>query len=282
MTSSAVPHITLHDGNTIPQLGFGSFKVDNTEAERIVSEALQAGYRHIDTAAFYGNEEGVGRAIAASAIPRDELFITTKLWNDRHGDPDRALAESLDRLGLDFVDLYLIHWPCPAQDRYLQAWDYLQQAQQDKLVRSIGVSNFLPEHLDRLLREADAAPVVDQIELHPAYQRLDDVEFLRDHQIAVEAWGPLGQGKYALLDAPEVTRAAEAHGKGPGQVIIRWHLQHGRILFPKSANPERIRQNIDVFDFELTDEEMAAIDGLDRGLDGRVGRDPNEMESGTI
>ena len=276
--SDNVPTITLNDGHEIPQLGFGSYKVDNDTAEEVVGLALQAGYRHIDTAGFYGNEEGVGRAIAASGIPREEIFVTTKLWNDRHGDPDAALAESLEKLGLDYVDLYLIHWPCPAQDLYLKVWDRFIAARETGLVRSIGVSNFLPEHLDNLLRHSPVPPVVDQLELHPAYQRRDDVAFCRDHEIAVEAWGPLGQGKYPLLEDPTVTRVAEAHGVGAGQAVIRGHLQHGRVLFPKSSNPERIRANIDVFGFELTDEEMAAVDALDRGLEGRVGRDPNKME----
>lgn len=278
MAHSEIPAITLSDGHTIPQLGFGTYKLDDAAAERAVTEALEIGYRHIDTAAFYDNEKGVGRALAASGIPRDELFVTTKLWNDRHGDPERALAESLERLGLDRVDLYLIHWPCPAQDRYLSVWEYFQKAQQEGLVTSIGVSNFLPQHIERLLRESDAAPVIDQIEVHPAYQRNEDIEFLRDHEVAVEAWGPLGQGKYPLLEEQVIIDAAKAHGKTPGQVVIRWHVQQGRILFPKSAHEERIRQNLDVFDFELSEEEMAALGALDRGLEGRVGPDPTQME----
>lgn len=278
MAHSEIPAIALSDGHTIPQIGFGTYKLEGAEAERAVTKALEIGYRHFDTAAFYGNEEAVGRALAASGIPREELFVTTKLWNDRHADPERALAESLERLGLDHVDLYLIHWPCPAQDRYLNVWDYFQQAQREGLATSIGVSNFLPQHLERLLSESDAAPVIDQIEVHPAYQRREDIEFLRDHEVAVEAWGPLGQGKYPLLEEQAIIDAAEAHDKTPGQVVVRWHAQQGRILFPKSAHTERIRQNLDVFDFELSETEMAALGALDRGTEGRVGPDPSEME----
>ncbi|SEB36556.1 2,5-diketo-D-gluconate reductase A [Paramicrobacterium humi] len=276
--ANSVPTIELNDGHRIPQLGFGVFKVDPAETERIVTDALNAGYRHIDTAAIYGNEEGVGAALKKSGIPRDELFITTKLWNTEHA-TDRALAaidESLEKLGLDYVDLYLVHWPSPTQDRYVEAWHALEQIKADGKARSIGVSNFLREHLDRILAESDTVPAIDQIELHPALQSRELTSFARSKGIAIEAWGPLGQGKYPLFDEPAVADAASAHGKTPAQVVIRWHLQHGNIVFPKSNHAERIAANFDVFDFELSGDEMAGIDELER--DQRVGGHPNDVE----
>jgi 2,5-diketo-D-gluconate reductase A len=270
-------HLTLNDATVIPQLGFGVFKVDPAETERIVSEALEAGYRHIDTAAIYGNEEGVGRAIAASGIPRDELYITTKLWNDRHDDAPAALAESLGKLGLERVDLYLIHWPAPAADRYVEAWRSLIGLREEGLATSIGVANFLVPHLDRLLAETDVVPAVDQIELHPAHQQPSTTRLAREHGIAIESWGPLGQAKYPLLELPEITAVAEAHGKTAAQVVIRWHLQSGYIVFPKTNHRERMAENLDVFDFELTDAELASITALERNGAGRVGSDPNTV-----
>jgi len=266
--------ITLNDGNTIPQLGFGVFKVDQAETERVVSTALEVGYRHIDTAAVYGNEEGVGAAIAASGIPREEIFVTTKLWNADQGTDSarRALETSLGKLGLDSVDLYLIHWPRPDQDRYVESWQTLAQLRDEGLTRSIGVSNFHEPHLQRLLDETDVVPAVNQIELHPAFAQRPLRAFGTEHGIHTEAWGPLGQGKYDLFSDVPVADAAAAHGVSPAQVVIRWHLQNGIIVFPKSVTPERIAQNFDVFGFVLSDEEIAAIDGLDRGL--RVGADP--------
>ncbi|QNE90048.1 aldo/keto reductase [Corynebacterium incognita] len=275
MTST--PTIKLNDGNEIPQLGYGVFQVDPAETEKLVTAALEAGVRHIDTAAIYGNEEGVGAAIAASGIPREELFITTKLWNDRHDDAEAALKESLAKLQLDYVDLYLIHWPCPQQDKYVDAWKQLITLREAGLTKSIGVSNFTPAHLDKLEMATDVTPVVNQIELHPYFQRWKDVDAARSHKIHVEAWSPLGQGETDILDQPEITEAAAAHGVTPGQVVIRWHLQNGTILFPKTATPARIKENFDVFGFELTEDEMAAITDLDRGEDGRVGPDPLEF-----
>ena len=269
-----IPRIPLNDGTSIPQLGFGVCLIDPAETERIVSVALEAGYRHIDTAAIYGNEEGVGRAIAASGIPRDEIYVTTKLWNDRHGDADAALAESLDRLGLDHVDLYLIHWPCPAQDRYVEAWRSLTGLREQGLTTSIGVSNFLPAHLERLAMVTPVTPAVNQIELHPFFQPWKDIDTARAHGTKVQAWAPLGQGKYGLLSQPELVDAAVAHGVSPAQVVLRWHLQNGIIVFPKSQTPARIRENIDILGFELTDAEMSAITSLDEGEDGRVGSHP--------
>jgi 2,5-diketo-D-gluconate reductase A len=245
-----------------------------------VSEALEIGYRHIDTAAIYGNEEGVGAAIAASGIARDELFITTKLWNDRHHDdePRAAIGESLDKLGLDKVDLYLVHWPTPAKDDYVHAFAKLIELREAGLTRSIGVSNFLVPHLERTVKETGVVPAVNQIELHPAYQQRDVVAWADANGVKIEAWGPLGQGKYDLFGTPAVADAAAAHGVTPAQAVLRWHLQKGIIVFPKSVRAERLRENLDVFGFELTDAEIAAIDALDP-LDGsgRVGSHPDEV-----
>ena len=276
MTNS-VPTITLNDGHTIPQLGFGVFKVEPTETTRIVSDALEVGYRHIDTAAIYGNEEGVGQALASSGIDRSELFITTKLWNDNQGTQSAldAFDESLEKLGLDYVDLYLIHWPTPANDKYVESWKTLAQIRESGRARSIGVSNFLVPHLKRVISETDVVPAVNQIELHPAGQQAEVAAFSRQHGIQIEAWGPLGQGKYPLLEESVVTAAAEAHGKTPAQVVIRWHLQAGNIVFPKSNRRERMVENFDVFDFELSNTEIATITALERG--GRVGSHPNEV-----
>lgn len=273
-----IPSITLNDNTSIPQLGFGVFEIPPEDTERLVSVALEAGYRHIDTAAIYRNEVGVGRAIAASGIPREEIYVTTKLWNRRHDDADAALSESLEKLGLDHVDLYLIHWPCPQQNRYVEAWKQLIELRGQGLTTSIGVSNFLPEHLDRLEMTTSVLPVVNQIELHPAFQPWKDIDAARVHGIKVQAWSPLGMGRNGLLDAPEIREVADAHGVSPAQAIIRWHIQNGVILFPRSSQEERIRQNIDVFGFELSDDEMSAITSLDEGEAGRVGPHPNEFE----
>jgi 2,5-diketo-D-gluconate reductase A len=276
-TSAPIPTLTLNDGTTIPQLGFGVFKVDPAETERIVSDALEVGYRHIDTAAIYGNEEGVGRAIAASGIPRDELFITTKLWNSDQGTASAhaAIETSLAKLGLDYVNLYLIHWPTPKADKYLESWLALEQIKADGKTRSIGVSNFQIEHLQRVLDGSDTVPAVNQIELHPGLAQRPLSTFARGKGIEIEAWGPLGQGKYPLLELPEIVATADAHGKSAAQVVIRWHLQTGNIVFPKSSTRARIAENFDVFDFELSDGEMAAIDSLDANK--RVGSHPDEV-----
>ncbi len=271
-----VPTLALNDGHTIPQLGFGVFKVDPAETERIVTDALEIGYRHIDTAAVYGNEEGVGRAIAASGIPRDELFITTKLWNADQGTQSAfdAMDLSLHKLGLDHVDLYLIHWPRPDLDRYAESWRALEQLRDRGLTRSIGVSNFHRSHIERIIAESDTVPAVDQIELHPAFAQRELRGFIEPLGIRTEAWGPLGQGKYDLFGEQAIVDAAAAHGVSPAQVVIRWHLQQDIIVFPKSNSRERMAQNFDVFGFELSATEMAAIDALDRGQ--RVGADPDE------
>lgn len=271
----SVPTLTLNDGKTIPQLGFGVFKVDPAETERIVTDALEVGYRHIDTAAVYGNEEGVGRALKNSGIARDELFITTKLWNDRQGAAEsrRALEESLGKLGLDYVDLYLIHWPAPAQNKAVETWEAFPSYRDEGLTRSIGVSNFDYRYLPAIL-ETGIIPAVDQIELHPQFQEIETRPLLAENDIKIEVWGPLGQGSvdYASTVIGEI---AAAHGKSWAQVIIRWHLQRGHILFPKSNSRERMAQNFDVFDFELTDVQMASIDALENG--GRVSADPAEV-----
>jgi len=276
MTKS-VPTLTLNDGHTIPQLGFGVFKVEPDETTRIVSDALSVGYRHIDTAAIYGNEEGVGKALAASKIKRSELFITTKLWNDRQGTESafEAFEESLEKLGLDYVDLYLIHWPAPANDKFVESWKALEKIQESGRARSIGVSNFLVPHLDRLLHETSVVPAVNQIELHPAHQQPEVTQFARENSINIEAWGPLGQGKYPLFDEQVITDAADAHGKSPAQIVIRWHLQVGNIVFPKSNRAERMAENFNVFDFELTRTEVTMISALERA--GRVSAHPNEV-----
>jgi len=267
--------LTLNDGTTIPQLGFGVFQVDPVETERIVSDALEVGYRHIDTAAVYRNEEGVGRAIAASGIPRDELYITTKLWNKDQGTQSAfdAMDSSLEKLGLQSVNLYLIHWPRPDLDRYVETWLALEQIQAMGKAISIGVSNFHVPHLERVLAEGTVVPAVDQIELHPAFAQHEIRDFARGAGIEVESWGPLGQGKYDLFGMPPVASAAAAHGVSPAQVVVRWHLQSGLIVFPKSNSRERMAQNFDILGFELSADEMAAIDGLDQGM--RVGADPD-------
>jgi 2,5-diketo-D-gluconate reductase A len=275
-----IPTLAMNSGYDIPQLGYGVFRVPAHDAERAVSEALAVGYRHIDTAAIYGNEQGVGAAVSASGIPRDELFITTKLWNDRHeGDePRAALGESLEKLGLDYVDLYLVHWPTPAKDNYVQAWQALIGLRDEGLTRTIGVSNFLVPHLERIVTETGVTPAVDQIELHPTHQQRDVVAWAADHGVLIEAWGPLGQGKYDLGAIPAVREAADAHGKSPAQAVLRWHIQKGNVVFPKSVRVERLRENADIFDFALSDAEMAAIDALDPGDgSGRVSAHPDEV-----
>ena len=271
--TDTVPKVTLRDGVDIPQLGFGVFQVPPEDTAEVTTRALLTGYRHIDTAAAYQNEAAVGQAFKASGLDRDEVFITTKCFNDNHGyeQARKAFQASLDNLELDFVDLYLIHWPVPSQDKYVETWKAFIELQEEGLVRSIGVSNFQPDHLRRVIDETGVTPSVNQIELHP---RLQQPGLRREHEelgIATEAWSPLAKGE--VLDDPTITQIADAHGKTPAQVVIRWHLELGNIVFPKSVTPARIKENVDVFDFHLTDDEMEQIEELDAGE--RTGPDPD-------
>lgn len=267
-----IPKINLSDGYEIPQLGFGTWQVPDDEAEASVSHALEAGYRHIDTAAIYGNEAGVGRAIARAGLSREDLYVTTKLWNDAHlaADARRGIESSLEKLGLDHVDLYLIHWPATVKygDAYIEAWDAMQQFKAEGLARSIGVSNFHAEHLDKLNGET---PVVDQIEVHPTLTQTALRAELASRGIAVQSYSPLGSGDE--LGNPVIAEIAADVGRSVAQVIIRWHLQHGLIVLPKSVTPQRIVENLDVFDFELDAAQMTRIDGLD--ADNRRGSHPD-------
>lgn len=269
------PTLSMNNGVQIPQLGYGVFMISTDDIVPAVSKALEAGYRHIDTAAIYGNEEGVGRAIAESGLPRDELFITTKVWNEEQGHDSTlaALDTSLGKLGLDFVDLYLIHWPTPARDLYVETWGAMEKAYADGRIRAIGVSNFQPNHLRRLQAEGTVLPAVNQIELHPTFGQPELSQLHRDLGILTESWSPLGQA--ADLDNATVTEIAQRLGRTPAQVVIRWHLQQGFVVIPKSVTPARIEANIDVFDFELSDADMASISALDAG--NRIGGDPDTL-----
>lgn len=277
MTTTTVPTLSFNDGHTIPQLGFGVFRVDPDEAERIVSDALEVGYRHIDTAAIYGNEAGVGRAIAKSGIPRDELFITTKLWNSDQGTQSAfdAVDLSLEKLGLDSVDLYLIHWPVPSRELYIESWKALEQIKADGKATSIGVSNFRLPDLDRVLAETETVPVINQIELHPLFTQLPLRDYGDAHGILTESWGPLGHAKIDLFGEGPIAAAAASHGVSPAQAILRWHLQNGLVVIPKSNSRERMAQNFDLFDFELSADEVAAISALNQ--DHRSGGHPDEV-----
>lgn len=274
MTSS-VPAVTLNNGVEIPQLGFGVFQVPDAETTAAVTEALRAGYRSIDTAAIYGNEAGVGKALAASDTAREDLFVTTKLWNADQGHDAtlRAFDASLAKLGLDYVDLYLIHWPTPARDLYRESWKAIERLVAEGRVRSAGVSNFQPAHLRRLLDDTSLVPAVNQIELHPGLQQAELRALHAELGIVTEAWSPLAQG--AVLGDDAITAIAGRHGRSPAQVVLRWHLQLGNVVIPKSVTPARIRENIDVLDFTLSEEEMSAIAALDRGL--RTGPDPDTL-----
>jgi 2,5-diketo-D-gluconate reductase A len=272
---ATAPDVLLNNGVSMPQLGFGVWRVSAAETEEVVGRALEAGYRSIDTAAMYGNEEGVGRAVAGSGIPRDEVFVTSKLWNDQHGYDAalKAFDESHQRLGLDHIDLYLIHWPVPSLDLYVETFRALTRVLDDGRVRAVGVSNFEPEHLRRVIDEVGTTPAVNQVELHPYLQQGDLRAFHAEHGIATEGWRPLGRGG-DLLREPVVATTAEKYGRTPAQVVLRWHLQLGNIVIPKSATPARIRENFDVFGFELADDDMAAFGELDRGT--RLGMHPDE------
>lgn len=277
MAALDTPNLTLSNGTEIPQLGLGVFLVEPGEAERVVSDALEVGYRHIDTARIYDNEAEVGRAIAASGIPRDELFITTKLWNNDHEHAADAFEKSLDKLGLDRVDLYLVHWPVPMfEGSALTAWRGLIDIAETGRASAIGVSNFEIEHLQQVIDATGVVPAANQIELHPLHQRRELTAFCAQHGIAVEAWGPLAQGKTDLFERPEVVAAAERHGKTPAQVVLRWHLQQGPIIFPKTGRRERMIENADIFDFELNGTELEAIDSLEAGTN--YGPDPRSFD----
>ena len=271
--AAPAPTLTLNDGRRIPQIGYGCWQLSDAQAPDLVGKALQAGYRLIDTAAAYGNEAGVGRAVRDAQVPRAEIFLTTKLWNDRQGRDEarRAFDESLKRLGLPYVDLYLIHWPCPQRRLFVETWKTLLELRKEGRAKSIGVSNFTPEHIATLVAETGVTPAVNQIELHPRFQReaprADDAR----HGIVTESWSPLGQGKE--LNDPAILAIAKAHGKTAAQVILRWQVQIGCVAIPKTARPERIVENIALFDFELSPQEMDQMTALDRP-DGRIGPDP--------
>lgn len=269
-------YVTLNNGLKMPQLGFGVWQVPDDEATAAVGNALKAGYRSIDTAMIYQNEKGVGKAIKESGIPREELFITTKVWNSDqgYGNTLRAFDESLERLGLDYVDLYLIHWPTPQFDDYVDTYKALEKLYHDGRVKAIGVCNFEIEHLERLLSECTVAPVLNQVECHPYLAQNELKEFCAKHDIFVEAWSPLDQGGEVLQDET-VKNIAEAHQKSPAQIVLRWHLQNQTIVIPKSVTPSRIEENFQVFDFELSADEMEQIHALNK--DRRKGPQPNEM-----
>jgi 2,5-diketo-D-gluconate reductase A len=265
--------IKLNDGTSIPQIGLGVWQVDADITAKVVGWAIDSGYRSIDTAEGYRNEEGVGEAIRKASVPRDELYITSKLRNGAHKRDDalRAFDDTMQKLGVDQIDLFLIHWPVPSQDRYVEAWKTLIELKNAGRIKSIGVSNFNEDHLERIIGETGVTPAVNQIELHPRFQQRDKREFHAKHNIQIESWSPLGSGR--LLDDPTLARIAGKHGKSVAQAIIRWHLQEGLIVIPKSVNKDRIAANFDVFDFELDAEDLKAIDGLDSS-DGRTGPNP--------
>ncbi|MBC2887083.1 aldo/keto reductase [Ochrobactrum sp. CM-21-5] len=269
-----VPTVKLNDGNHIPQLGYGVWQVGNDDAIAAVSEALKVGYRHIDTAAIYGNEEGVGTAINSSGIARNDIYLTTKLWNSEQGYEAtlKAFDSSLKKLGTDYVDLYLIHWPMPSRDLYIETWRAFIKLKEEGRAKSIGVSNFRTADLERILKESDVAPVLNQIELHPQFQQDELRLFHGKHNIATEAWSPLGQGK--ILEDATLKSIAEKHGKSVAQTILRWHIETGNIIIPKSVTPARIKENYDVFDFRLSGTEHDAITKLDKS-EGRIGPNPS-------
>ena len=275
-----VPNIALPDGTSIPQLGFGVFQVPPEDTAATVVQAFEAGYRHIDTAQMYGNEAGVGEAIKTSGLARDDLYVTTKLNNSFHRPDDarREIDASLEKLGLDQVDLFLIHWPLPTQydGDFVQTWRALIEAQEAGKTRSIGVSNFQPAHLDRIIEETGVVPVVNQVEVHPFFSNEDVRAADQRHGVLTEAWSPIAKGK--VMDDDTIGEIASAVGRTPAQVTLRWHVQRGDIVFPKSMNPDRMRQNFEIFDFELEPAHMSAIDGLDRGEEGRTGPNPDTFD----
>ena len=274
---SKVPMIELHDGVRIPQLGFGVFQIDPGETAAAVRAALDIGYRHIDTAEMYGNEKGVAQGIRDAGLDRADVFVTSKLNNGFHKPDDarRAFDRTLEALDSDYVDLFLIHWPLPMLygGDFVSTWKVLEEFAKDGRARSIGVSNFQPAHLDRLAHETDTVPAVNQIEVHPYFTNEQVRAYGRDHGIVTEAWSPIAQGE--VLDDPVINRIASARGKSPAQVVLRWHIQRGDIVFPKSVSPERMKSNFEIFDFDLDDSEMGAISALDKGESGRTGPNPD-------
>jgi len=267
------PSLSLDDGNTIPQLGFGLYKVPAADAARLCREAIAIGYRHLDTAAFYANEAEVGEAVRSAELPREELFVTSKVWKDDNGYDStlRAFDASMAKLGLPTLDLYLIHWPVPSTDLYVDTWRALVRLQQEGRVQSIGVANFHAHHIERLIAETGVAPVVNQVELHPWLPQAELRAFDAEHGIRTEAWSPLARGR--VLDTPLLGDLADKHGRTPAQIVLRWHLELGNIVIPKASSAARLRENLDVFDFALDDEDMAAIATLETGE--RTGRDPD-------
>ena len=277
---STVPSVSLNDGNSIPQLGFGVYQIKPEDTVEAVTRALGIGYRHIDTAEMYGNEKEVGEAIRASGLDRGDVFVTSKLNNSFHepGDARQAFETTLSDLGLDYVDLFLIHWPLPTvyNGDYVSTWKVLEEFHRDGRSRSIGVSNFQIEHLERLAAETDTVPAVNQIEVHPYFANNDVRGYGQEHGIVTEAWSPIAQG--AVLDDPTIARIAEKVGKSTAQVVLRWHIQRGDIIFPKSVTPSRMKENFELFDFELAPDDMDAISGLDQGEDGRTGPHPDVFD----
>jgi len=273
-----IPTVELNNGVRIPQLGIGVYKVPDEQVTDTVYAALESGYRSIDTATLYGNERGVGEAIAGSGVPREDLFVTTKLWNDSHGYDAalRAFDASLEQLGTTYVDLYLIHWPVPAQGRYVETWRALERIAAEGRARAIGVSNFQQEHLDRLLAESDTVPAVNQIELHPQLQQPELRDYHRKKRIITEAWSPIARGG-ELLETRVVRTLAKKHGKSPAQIVLRWHIEMGHVVIPKSVTPQRIAENVAVFDFELDEQDIAAIATLESG--NRLGPHPDVLGS---
>ncbi len=274
MMGQTIPQVTLNNGVKMPQFGLGVFKVDNAaDIKNSIKWALADGYRLIDTAMIYQNEQWVGEAIKESGVPREALFVTSKLWNSDRGyeGTKAAFAASLERLGLDYLDLYLIHWPA---DGYLEAWRAMTDLYHEGKIRAIGVSNFQPHHLDDLMAHSDVVPVVNQIETHPIFQQKELHRYLTNHQIAHEAWGPLGQGKSDILVDPVLTKIAKKYGKSTAQIVLRWHIDRGVIIIPKSTHEQRLAENVNIFDFSLTDEEMQDIAKLDQNK--RLSRDPDD------
>ena len=273
---TAVPNITLNNGVEIPQLGFGVFQIEPEKTKDATLAALEVGYRHIDTAEMYGNEKEVGEAVRASGIDRCDIFVTSKLNNGYHAYDDalKAFDRSLQDLDIGYLDLFLVHWPLPGVGDFVETWKAMETIYESGRVKAIGVSNFQPHHLDRLLSETETVPAINQIELHPHMQQAGLRSYHERHGIRTEAWSPIGQGK-GLLDAPEFADIAQAHGKSPAQVVLRWHIQLGNIIFPKSVTPERIRENFEIFDFELSDDEMNTINNMEKAE--RLGPDPDEF-----